>query len=711
MRKFLQSILAPSRHDPAQIQRINALRAEFSGLTDDELRQAAQTHDQLTFFAATAVIAARVLGQEMFDVQLRGALALARGSIVEMQTGEGKTLAAVPAVAWYARQCGSVHVMTANDYLARRDAGWMGDVYRFLGLSVGYLQQAMSPDERRAAYASDVLYATPNEIGFDFLRDQLALDLPDQVQRPFEAAVIDEADSILIDEARIPLVIAGGDDDDESTIPVAADQLVRGFRIPIDCTVDTGARNVALTDLGIAAVERAFACGNLYEERNLPLLTAVQDAMHAHVLLRRDVDYVVKSGAVEMVDEFKGRIALNRRWPAGLHTAIEVKERVAAKRQGRILGSVTLQHLIGLYPRVCGMTGTAATQALEFEAIYEMPVEVIPTNRPVIRIDHPDVVFATRHDKERAVLGEIRRWHASGRPVLVGSGSVAESERLSRMLSDIPHQVLNARQDEREASIIAQAGERGAVTISTNMAGRGTDIRLGSGVAELGGLHVIGLQKHESRRIDNQLRGRAGRQGDPGSSRFFVSLEDELMMKYGDLNPQLGNDPDTVQRLVEGHNLDARIFLRRYELPIEGQRHRIHSRRQEILDGTSPCASELERLIALRTIDDLWSDYLARVTEFRFGLPWLEWGTGGTPWLTLDRRGAHYEYAQKIHEWFSELESALPDEIARRVAEAESGEATDPRERGAVWTYLTTDQPFGSFTERVKRGLRRKFGR
>ena len=711
MRNFLQSILAPSRHDPAQIERINALRADFSKLTDDKLRRAAQTDDQLRLFAATAIIAARILGQEMFDVQLRGALALARGSIVQMQTGEGKTLAAVPAIAWYARQCGSVHVMTANDYLACRDAAWMGDIYRFLGLSVGYLQQGMSPEERRAVYASDVLYATPNEIGFDFLRDRLALDLPDQVQRPFAAAVVDEADSILIDEARIPLVIAGGDDDDESALPAAADQLVRDFRVPIHCTVDTGARNVALTDLGIALVERAFGCGNLYEEQNLRLLTAIQDAMHAHVLLRRDVDYVVKNGSVEMVDEFKGRIALNRRWPAGLHTAIEVKEHVAAKRQGRILGSVTLQHLIGLYPRVCGMTGTAVTQALEFETIYEMPVEVIPTNRPVIRIDHPDAVFATRRDKERAVLEEIRRMHAVGRPILVGSESVAESERLSRMLADIPHQVLNARQDEREAAIIAQAGERGAVTISTNMAGRGTDIRLGLGVAELGGLHVIGLQKHESRRIDNQLRGRAGRQGDPGSSRFFVSLQDDLMAKYSDLNPRLANDPDTMQRLVEGHNLDARIFLRRYEMPIEGQRHRIHAHRQEILDGTIPCGSDLERLIALRTIDDLWSDYLARVAEFRAGLPWLEWGTGGTPFLTLDRRGAHYEYAQKIHEWFSELEASLPDEIARRVAEAEEGEATDPRERGAVWTYLTTDQPFGSFTERVRRGLRRKFAR
>ncbi len=710
MPKFLESVLAPSRRDGSHIEGIHALRVEYSRLTESELRAAAETKELFPLLAATAVIASRVLGQEMFDVQLRGALALVRGSIAEMQTGEGKTLAAVPAVAWYARQAGAVHVMTANDYLARRDAIWMGDIYRALGLSVGYLHQGMSADERGAAYACDVMYATPNEIGFDFLRDRLALDLEEQVQRPFADAVIDEADSILIDEARIPLVIAGGDIDDEGTLPYAADQVVRYFRVPIHCTVDAGAHNAALTDLGIRAVENAFGCGNLYEERNLALLTAVQDSLHAHVLLRRDIDYVVKNGAVEMVDEFKGRIALNRRWPAGLHTAVEVKERVAAKRQGRILGSVTLQHLIALYPQVCGMTGTAATQALEFEKIYGMPVEVIPTNRPVIRIDHPDEVFRTRREKDRAVVDEIHSVHATGRPVLVGTGSVEESELLSRLLNSIPHQVLNARQDEHEASIIAQAGALGAVTISTNMAGRGTDIRLGPGVAELGGLHVIGTQKHESRRIDNQLRGRAGRQGDPGSSRFFVSLEDDLMLKYADLNPDLGRDPDTVQRLVEGHNLDARMFLQKYELPIEGQRHHIHERRQKILDGSELCASELERLVSLRTIDDLWSDYLACVAEFRAGLPWIDLGLGGAPFLTLDRRDAHYEYAKKIHQWFSELESELPGEIARRVEEAQTGGA-DPAERGAVWTYLITDQPFGSFSERVIRGLRRKFRR
>lgn len=708
MHRFLDSILGSSRRDGPAIARINAMRAEYSRLSDSELRAIAlQARELLTSIAVTAAVASRVLGQDMFDVQLRGTLALARGSIAEMQTGEGKTLAAVPAVAWYAREGRGVHVMTVNDYLARRDAAWMGDIYRFLGLSVGYLQQGMSVAERRAAYSSDVTYATANEIGFDFLRDRLALRLDEQVQRAFAAAVIDEVDSILIDEARIPLVIAGGDTGD-SALAYAADHVVGKLHPLFYCTVDVGAHNVALTDLGIAAVEKAFDCGNLYDERNLHLLTAVQDSLHAHVLLHRDMDYLVKNGVVEMVDEFKGRIAQDRRWPAGLHTAVEIKEGVAAKRQGMILGSITLQHMIALYPKTCGMTGTAATQALEFEKIYGMRVETIPTNRSMIRIDHPDAVFATKVEKERAVLDEICRANKLGQPVLVGTGSVEESERLSSMLGDVPHRVLNARNDEVEAGIIAHAGEREAVTISTNMAGRGTDIQLGEGAAEAGGLYVIATQKHESRRIDNQLRGRAGRQGDPGCSRFFVSLEDELLVKYRDLDPKLGADLDTVQRLVEGQNLDQRLTLQRYELPVEGQRHRIHTFRQEVLEGKSGYLSDLEKRVALRTIDALWSDYLARLAEFRSGLPWLDWGLQGLPLLTLDRRNSQYEYAQRIHQWFTQLEAELPVEIARRVEEAQVTGA-DPGERGAVWTYLTTDQPFGSWTTRFVSGLLRKF--
>jgi preprotein translocase subunit SecA len=706
VRQILNFILGPSRSEESDVRRINKLRAQFAELNDEELRQAAAKADQLLpFVAVTAVIASRLLGEDMFDVQLRGALALARGNIAEMATGEGKTLAAVPAAAWYARQEGGVHAMTVNDYLARRDAAWMGGIYRFLGLSVGCVQQGMTTAERRAAYACDVIYATPNEIGFDFLRDRLALTLNEQVHRPFAAAVIDEVDSILIDEARVPLVIAGGDTD-ESGLVYVANEVVRRLRAAFDYNIDVGAHNVALTDEGISALEDALACGNLYDHRNLTLLTAVQDALHAHALLRRDVDYVVKDGAIEMVDEFKGRIALDRRWPAGLHTAVEIKEGVAPKRQGMILGSITLQHLSALYPKVCGMTGTASSSALEFEKIYGLRVKTIPTNRPMIREDHIDEIYATRPEKECAVAEEVRRVHVTGQPVLIGTASVADSEALSRMLADIPHRVLNARNDEAEAAVVARAGERGSVTISTNMAGRGTDIRLGEGVAALGGLYVIGMQKHESRRIDDQLRGRAGRQGDPGRSRFFVSLEDDLMVKYA----EPGDDPDGVQRLVEGKNLDQRMFLQAYELPVEGQRHKIHTYRQAILDRTIGCASELARLVTLRTIDDLWAGYLARLADFRAGLPWLSWGLAGAPLMSLGGRSAYYEYAQRLHHWFAELEAALPTEIAKRVAEAETGGGPDPRQRGAVWTYLTTDQPFGTFTERVMKGLRRKYG-
>jgi preprotein translocase subunit SecA len=710
MRHFWKSLFDPSRRYTSAVERIHAMRKDFSRLNETELRAASgRAKDLLPLIAVTAVVASRLLGQDMFDVQLRAALALTRGRIAEMQTGEGKTLAAVPAIAWFARQGEGVHVLTVNDYLARRDASWMGEIYRWLGLSVAHLEQGMPPEQRRAAYAADITYATANEIGFDFLRDRLALHLDQQVQRPFAAAVIDEADSILIDEARVPLVIAGGDSEDEG-LGEAADQTVRALQLGWHYTVDIGANNVALTDAGIAQVERVMGCGNMYETRNLSRLTAAQDALHAHALLRRDVDYVVKNGAVEMVDEFKGRIALDRRWPAGLHTAVEVKEDVATKRQGQVLASITLQNLVAMYPQVCGMTGTASTQADELMSVYGLEVEVIPPNKPVIRIDHPDEVFRSKAQKEQAVLSEIRRAHSTGQPVLVGTGSVGESERLSRMLTDIPHRVLNARQDEEEASTIALAGERGSVTISTNMAGRGTDIRLGEGAAAAGGLYVIGMQKHDSRRIDNQLRGRSGRQGDPGCSRFYVSDEDDLMLKYRDLNPRLGTDPDTVQRLVEGRHLDARLFLQKYELPVEGQRHRIHMFRQQILEGRTRYDPPREMLVAVRTIDDLWSAYLAELAEFRSMLPWIDWAAPSTPYASMGRRDAYQEYAQKIHAGFQQLEAAIPVEIERRIEEAAADGAIDPGERGAVWTYITTEQPFGSWGDRLSRGLRRARG-
>jgi preprotein translocase subunit SecA len=674
---------------------INGIRERLIHAPDAELQSLCHASNDLNeVIAIVALTAERVLGLRMFDVQLEGALALAEGQIAEMQTGEGKTLAAVPAVVWLAKAGAGVHVMTVNDYLARRDANWMGGVYRRLGFTVGCIQQNMNTAERQAAYACDITYATANEIGFDFLRDQLALRPEDRVHRPFAAALIDEADSILIDEARIPLVIAGGEPETDN-LAFRADRVVCRLRPWFDYTIEQHQRNVTLTDHGIRSVEHALGCGNLYAEENFPVLSAVQDALHAHALLRRDVDYIVKNGVIESVDEFKGRVAQDRRWPAGLHSAIEAKEGLALRTQGCILGSITLQNLIALYPKVSGMTGTAATQAAELRQLYGLEVSVIAPNRPVIRVDNPDRVFRSKHEKEQALLNEIREVHATGRPVLIGTASVQESERLSLLLQDTPHQVLNARNEESEAGLIARAGERGAVTISTNMAGRGTDIRLGEGVAALGGLHVIGTNRHESRRIDFQLRGRAGRQGDPGSSRFIVSLEDDLVVRFGEDVQRLHHTPESVQRITESKNLEIRLFLRKYEGPIEGQRQMFQRERDIIL--FNPDSDEFERIVALRALDDLWSEHLATVTELRSGVQWVSWGG----------RDPLFEYLKEVDQSFRDMMAGLDGEIDRRIEEARDS-GIDPTQRGATWTYLTTDSPFGTLSERILKAVVKK---
>jgi preprotein translocase subunit SecA len=667
-----------------QLQSINRRREELSALHDDQLRSVART-DLVETFALVAVVAGRVLGLRMFDVQILGALALVRGHVVEMQTGEGKTLAAVPAVVWFALNGRGVHVLTANDYLARRDARWMGAVYEWFGLSVAHISQSLSPAERRAAYLCDITYATANEVGFDYLRDGLARSVDEVVQRPFAFAVIDEADSILIDEARIPLVIAGGTPDDPA-LAYRIDSIVVRLRPYAHYHPDEFARNVQLTDSGINQVETALGCGSLFDERNLRILTAVQDALHAHILLKRDVDYVVKDGSVELVDEFKGRIAQNRRWPAGLQSAIEAKEHVALKTQGRILGSITVQSLAGMYERICGMTGTAATQADEFWKVYKLPVTVIPTNRPMIREDLPDILYADKRAKSRALEEEIRCVHETGRPVLVGTASVEDSESLSLRLrvAGIPHSVLNARNDEVEAQIIARAGVLGAVTISTNMAGRGTDIVLGDNVADLGGLYVIGTTRHEARRIDNQLRGRTGRQGDPGSSRFFISLEDELLVRFG----VAGNsDIESVQRTAESQNLEIRQTLWKYESVIEYHRQEVHAMRREMLLAG--------RSVELAVIDDLWADYLANIAELRGGIHWVSWGG----------RDPLHSFLTGAQEIYADFKARLDEEIADALANPNH----ERFERGATWTYLTTDQPFGTLGERITKAVRQRF--
>jgi preprotein translocase subunit SecA len=674
-------------HQPAgesTLEIIHQYREEFAKLSGDELRAVhPQTLEQV--FAKAAVASDRILGLRPHDVQIQGALAMAGAAIAEMQTGEGKTLAAVMAVAWYAHSGGPVHVLTANDYLAKRDATWMGPIYQFLGHTVGYVTQGMPTEDRRAAYACDITYATANEIGFDFLRDQLARSPGELILPDPGVALVDEADSILIDEARIPLVIAGGAVEADSLAHRMA-QIARTLNPGRDFTADEHQRNVRLTDRGIKTVERASGVPNLFDEESMETLAAIEAALHARILLRRDVDYIVRDRAIELVDEFKGRVAENRRWPAGLQTALEAKEDLDLHSQGRILGSITLQNLIGLYPVRCGMTGTAATEAAELRAFYGLEVVPIPPHRPVIRVDHPDAIFPSKHAKERAVVNAIGQMHTLGRPVLVGTASVAESERLSALVTaaGIPHRVLNARQDAEEAAIIARAGEPGAVTISTNMAGRGTDIVLDQAVATLGGLHVLGTNRHDSRRIDNQLRGRAGRQGDPGSSQFFVSLQDDLLVRYGIANWT----PDakgiaTVQRVVEGQHFETRQTLRKYEGLIEYQRKIIHARRREMLLAEADPG-------VLAAIDLLWSDYLAWVGELREGIHWRSWG-GREP----------------LSQFLSDATAAFDELLARLERIASGEELPEPASIGATWTYMINDQPFGSMQERMIRGAKR----
>ena len=708
-RRGWRSLLSRGLTSAPVVSEINVLRRAFAQQSDAHLSEAAKTITTLPeVIACTAVIAARVLGIEMHDEQLQAALGLADGKIVEMQTGEGKTLAAVPAIAWFARGHQGVHVLTANQYLAHRDAEWMRGIYERLGLTVASIRQGMSSEERREAYRADITYATANEVGFDYLRDGLAYNIDELVHRPLSdvTAVIDEADSILIDEARIPLVIAGGSGD-QSTLPVAADRAVRHLQPGAHFTVENTRANVALTEAGIRHVEQWMGITNLFEAEYLTANAAVQEALHAHVLLTKDIDYVVQDDVVLSVDEIKGRIVSDRRWPAGLQTALECKEGVLMRTQGRVLGSVTVENLLALYARISGMTGTAVTQAEELRDIYGLSVLPIPTHRPLARTDLPDRVFATRREKNDAVVEEIVQVHATGQPVLVGTASVEESEQLSRRLGAVPHRVLNARHEAQEAAIIAKAGHKGTVTISTNMAGRGVDIVLGEGVAALGGLHIVGTSRYESRRIDNQLRGRAGRQGDPGSSQFFVSREDSLFTKFAEEDPAVG--VDQLQRMAEGRSLDLRLFLKKYEMVTEAQRLQMREMREAVLEQSADVENvanvanvenvenveaERRRRITLETIDDAWADFLASVAELR----------SGTVWLSLAGKNPHASYLQDVHAMFGEMTASIGNDVETRIASANPADDL-PRQRGATWTYLTTDEPFGSMTQRMLRHL------
>ncbi|WP_347567791.1 preprotein translocase subunit SecA, partial [Acidaminococcus fermentans] len=545
------------------VDKINALEPEMAGLSDARLCAKTQefklrlskgeTLDDLLpeAFAVVREASRRVLGLRHFDVQLIGGCILHRGNIAEMRTGEGKTLVATLPAYLNALEGKGVHVVTVNDYLARRDSEDMGRVYRFLGLSVGLIIHDMDYPARKAAYAADITYGTNNEFGFDYLRDNMVVSLDQMVQRPLHYAIVDEVDSILIDEARTPLIISGPGEKSTDLYNIMAD-VVKNLKEKEDYTVDEKLKTVAPTEAGIAKAEKMLGVKNMYDPENgTDLSHQLMEALKAKALMIRDRDYVVKDGEVIIVDEFTGRLMYGRRYSEGLHQAIEAKEHVKVERESQTLATITFQNYFRMYEKLSGMTGTAKTEEQEFQKIYGLSVYVVPTNKPNIRIDYPDVIYKTKKAKYRAVVKAIEELHAIGRPVLVGTTSIAQSEELSAMLhkKGIQHNVLNAKYHEKEAEIVADAGQMGAVTIATNMAGRGTDITLGEGVAELGGLHIIGTERHESRRIDNQLRGRCARQGDPGSTRFYLSLEDDLMRLFGSDNisgimDKLGMDED-----------------------------------------------------------------------------------------------------------------------------------------------------------------------
>ena len=613
----------------------NALADEVAELSDDELRERyaelrvlAQERlgdavdrdaiqDVLADFepetyALTREAAARALGMRHFDVQIIGGACLHRGWIAEMRTGEGKTLVATLPVCLNALVRRGIHLVTVNDYLARRDAQWMGPIYEFLGISVGVIQAGMEPAERRLAYESDVTYGTNSEFGFDYLRDNLAVELEHTVQRGHVFAIVDEVDSILIDEARTPLIISGQPEEAPETYYAFA-KVARTLRVPEDYEVDEKRKTVAPTEQGVHKVERALGVENLYAPGNGQLVNHLVQSLKAESLFKRDVDYVVIDGEVKIVDEFTGRIMEGRRWSEGLHQAVEAKEGVRIEAENITVATITIQNYFRMYGKLAGMTGTAATEANEFAEIYDLEVVSIPTNKDVVRDDRDDLIFKTKDEKFAAVVEDIAERHELGQPVLVGTIDIETSEHLSGLLRrrGVPHEVLNAKEHEREGEIIANAGQRGAVVIATNMAGRGVDIKLGEGVTELGGLYVLGTERHESRRIDNQLRGRSGRQGDPGETRFYLSAEDEVVRLFagdriykildklgpGDGEPiehgLLSRQIEGAQRRVEEHNFEIRKNVLKYDDVLNKQREVVYEQRRSVLEGAD--ISELVR--------------------------------------------------------------------------------------------------------------------
>ncbi|MGI5415960.1 accessory Sec system translocase SecA2 [Actinomadura luteofluorescens] len=745
----------------ALVEEAAARESRVRELPDAELTAAAsalrEKEDLAELCALGREAARRTLGERPFDVQLVGTLALLSGHVAEMATGEGKTLSGALAAAGYALRGHRVHVMSVNDYLARRDAEWMGPLYAMLGVTTGWVGQSSTPAERREAYRADVTYAPVSEVGFDLLRDRLATGAADLVLPEPSVALIDEADSVLVDEAMVPLVLAGAADLD-SADPRHAD-LVRRLRPGLHYSTDDEARNVQLTAAGAREVERVLGL-DLYAPENLAVLTAVNVALHAEVLLHRDVDYIVRDGAVKLVSESRGRVALLQRWPDGLQAAVEAKEALDASPSGEILDSITVQELIGRYPVRCGMTGTAMAVAGQLTEFYSLAIAVVPPNRPCVREDEPDRLYATAADKEVAIVEEIAAAHAAGRPVLVGTGDVAESERLARRLSraGLDRVVLNAKNDAEEAAIIAEAGGYGAITVSTQMAGRGTDIRLGGSpspsapgtapaerdgtdhdrVARAGGLLVIGTGRYHSSRLDDQLRGRAGRQGDPGGSVFFTSLQDDLVTRYapdeeskepaGDDGLITGKGAHWIvghaQRVAEGVDLELHRNTWRYNHLIGLQRREVLAERDAVLNGDAADAAmaadaperhaELTsiagadavaaaaRQIVLFQLDRCWAEHLAFLADLREGIHLRSLGRGLDPLVEFNREAVP---AGKRLLGDARKRSAAAFEALTASADGVDLDSAGLKRPSATWTYLVHDNPFGSLDERALRGL------
>ena len=764
--RFRRLLQQPGSADLARYQRllpaIEAREAELAEADDDTFQTLARdARDDGEFCAVGREAARRALGERPFDVQLIGTLAMLQGQIAEMATGEGKTLAGALAAARYALTGRSVQVASVNDYLAQRDAEWMRPLYDLLGVTVGHITAASTPEERRQAYEAQVTYAPISEIGFDVLRDRLVTDPADLVAAPPDVLLIDEADSVLIDEALVPLVLAGAAAGTDADLEMA--EIVRGLRPGLHYETDDEGRNASLTDEGSRAAERALGGIDLYAADQIEALTRLNVALHAHALLRRDVDYIIRDDEVRLISASRGRVAELQRWPDGLQAAVEAKEGIAASESGEILDSITVESLVRRYPRVCGMTGTAVTVGDQLLQFYGLEVAVIPPNRPCVRVDEPDRLYATAGQKDRAIVAEVAGAHANGQPVLIGTLDIAESERLSRRLTaaGLEHVVLNAKNDAQEAAIVAEAGAYGAITVSTQMAGRGTDIRLGGSeggkggigetagsaehdrVAELGGLYVIGTGRHSSSRLDNQLRGRSGRQGDPGDSVFFVSMEDDLITSHApDTRPPRDVAADGrvrdagateavahAQRVADGANLEIHRNTYRYHELIEQQRAIVLEHRDRLMRGDAAlvalgtrCPERFEELsasvdedvlagaartIVLYHLDRGWADHLAVLGDIREGIHLRALGTGALGG-GRDPLGDFQVEAVKL---FTSLLDRVQDEAAetfRTASITEAGvdlDAAGLKRPTATWTYVVQDNPFGTAVERAMRRL------